>query len=172
MHGIPGPRVLRDGDVVSIDCGAILDGWHGDAAVTVAVGDGAPTTARELMRVTEESMWRGLAAARLGGRLTDIGHAVESYVRSQGDYGIVEEYGGHGIGTEMHQEPHVLNYGRPGPRPEAAQGAGARGRADGHTSAAGTPASWTTAGPWSPPTAALAAHFEHTVAAHRAGPGC
>ena len=113
VHGIPGSRVLCDGDIVSIDCGAILHGWHGDAAITVAVGE-VPDEVRELMRVCEESMWRGFAAARLGGRVSDIGSAVEAYVRSQGSYGIVEEYGGHGIGTEMHQEPHVLNYGRPG----------------------------------------------------------
>ena len=121
VHGIPGRRTLRDGDVISIDCGAILDGWHGDAAITVAVGE-VPDELRELMRVCEESMWRGFAAARLGGRVSDISHAVEDYVRSQGDYGIVEEYGGHGIGTEMHQEPHVLNYGRPGRGPKLVRG--------------------------------------------------
>jgi methionyl aminopeptidase len=121
VHGIPGPRRLRDGDVISIDCGAILDGWHGDAAITVAVGE-VPAEVRELMRVCEESMWRGFAAARLGGRVSDISHAIESYVRAQGDYGIVEEYGGHGIGTEMHQEPHVLNYGRPGRGPRLQRG--------------------------------------------------
>ena len=121
VHGIPGPRVLRDGDVVSIDCGAVLDGWHGDAAITVAVGS-VPGEVLELMRVCEESMWRGFAAARLGGRVSDISHAVESYVRSQGSFGIVEEYGGHGIGTQMHQEPHVLNYGRPGKGPKLVPG--------------------------------------------------
>lgn len=122
VHGIPGPRELRDGDVVSIDCGAVLDGWHGDAAITVAVGE-VPAEVLELMRVCEESMWRAFAAARLGGRVSDIGHAVESYVRSQDcGYGIVEEYGGHGIGTEMHQEPHVLNYGRPGRGPRLEKG--------------------------------------------------
>ena len=113
VHGIPGPRVLRDGDVISLDCGAIIDGYHGDAAITVPVGD-VPAEVTELMRVCEESMWRGFAAAHLGGRVSDISHAVETYVRDQGDFGIVEEYGGHGIGTEMHQDPHVLNYGRPG----------------------------------------------------------
>ena len=113
VHGIPGPKVLREGDIVSIDCGAIVDGWHGDAAVTVPVGDVAPELT-ELMRVCEESMWRGFAAARLGGRLTDISAAVESYVHSQGSYGIVEEYVGHGIGTEMQQAPQVPNYGKPG----------------------------------------------------------
>jgi methionyl aminopeptidase len=121
VHGIPGPRTLRDGDVISIDCGAILEGWHGDAAVTVAIGR-VTDAARELLRVTEESMWRGVAAARLGGRLSDISHAVETFARSQGGYGIVEEYGGHGIGTEMHQEPHLLNYGRPGRGPKLVKG--------------------------------------------------
>jgi methionyl aminopeptidase len=121
VHGVPGPRALRDGDIISIDCGAILEGWHGDAAVTVPIGE-VTDEARELLRVTEESMWRGFAAARLGGRLTDISHAVESYARSQGAYGIVEEYGGHGIGTEMHQEPHLLNYGRPGRGPKLVKG--------------------------------------------------
>ncbi|CAA9399905.1 MAG: Methionine aminopeptidase [uncultured Nocardioides sp.] len=113
VHGIPGDRVLQDGDVVSIDCGAIVDGWHGDAAVTVAVGDVAPEVL-ELMRVTEDALWHGMAAARLGGRVGDISHAVETHVRSQGRYGILEEYTGHGIGTEMHMEPSVPNVGRRG----------------------------------------------------------
>jgi methionyl aminopeptidase len=113
VHGIPGTRVIRDGDVVSIDCGAIVDGWHGDAAVTVVVGPPDPLVA-ELLRVTEEAMWRGIAAAALGGRVGDISHAVESYVRGQGDYGVVEDYVGHGIGSAMHQPPNVPNVGRPG----------------------------------------------------------
>lgn len=113
VHGIPGDRVLADGDVVSLDCGAIVDGWHGDAAITVAVGAVSPEVT-ELMRVTEQALWRGIAAARLGGRVTDISHAVEQYVRGQGDYGIVEDYTGHGIGSAMHQPPDVPNYGRPG----------------------------------------------------------
>jgi methionyl aminopeptidase len=111
VHGIPGSQVLADGDVVSIDCGAIVDGWHGDAAITVAIGAVAAEVT-ELMRVTEESMWRGIAAARLGGRVGDISQAVEAYVRSEGSYGIVEDYTGHGIGSEMHQPPDVPNYGR------------------------------------------------------------
>ena len=113
VHGIPGTRVLRDGDIISIDCGAIVDGWHGDAAITVAVGE-VPDRVTELMRVTEQAMWRGIAAAHLGGRVTDISHAVERYVRGQGRYGILEDYTGHGIGTAMHQPPNVPNYGRPG----------------------------------------------------------
>ena len=126
VHGIPGPRVLEPGDVVSIDCGAIVDGWHGDAAITVAVGETRPDVL-ELMRVTEESMWAGFAAARLGGRVTDISHAVEQHVRSQphpsgGTWGIVEEFTGHGIGTAMHQPPNVPNYGRAGRGPKLERG--------------------------------------------------
>ena len=121
VHGIPGDRVLADGDLVSIDCGAIVDGWHGDAAISVAIGD-VPAEVTDLMRVTEDAMWAGIAAARLGGRVTDISHAVEQHVRAQGDYGIVEEYTGHGIGSAMHQPPNVPNYGRPGRGPKLVRG--------------------------------------------------
>jgi len=113
VHGIPGERVLAEGDVISIDCGAIVDGWHGDAAITVAVGEIRPEV-QTLMDVTEGALWAGFAAARLGGRVTDISHAVEQHVRAHGDYGILEDYTGHGIGTEMHMAPNVPNYGRPG----------------------------------------------------------
>jgi len=124
VHGIPGNRRLVDGDIVAIDCGAIVDGWHGDAAVTVAVGGVADEIAA-LMGVCEEALWRGIAAARLGGRVSDIGHAIESYVRAQpaGDtYGIVEDYVGHGIGSAMHMPPNVPNHGRPGKGPKLVQG--------------------------------------------------
>lgn len=126
VHGIPGDRVLVEGDVISIDCGAIAtddrgQGWHGDAAITVAVG-AVPDEVAELMRVTEEAMWRGIAAAQLGGRVTDISAAVERHVRSQGTYGILEDYTGHGIGSAMHQPPDVPNYGRPGRGPRLVEG--------------------------------------------------
>jgi methionyl aminopeptidase len=121
VHGIPGERVLRDGDIVSIDCGAIVEGWHGDAAITVAVGTVGPELA-ELMRVCEASLWQGLAAASLGGRVSDISHAVGSYVASQGSYGVVEDYVGHGIGSAMHMPPSVPNVGRPGRGPKLVQG--------------------------------------------------
>ncbi|MEO5851143.1 MAG: type I methionyl aminopeptidase [Nocardioides sp.] len=121
VHGIPGERMLADGDVISIDCGAIVDGWHGDAAVTVAVGAVTDEVTR-LMEITEESLWRGIAAAHLGGRVSDISHAVESSVRAAGDYGILEDYVGHGIGSAMHQPPNVPNYGRPGRGPKLVQG--------------------------------------------------
>ena len=126
VHGIPGDRTLVDGDVISIDCGAIVDGWHGDAAITVPVGEVRPDVV-ELMRVTEASMWAGIAAARLGGRVTDISHAVESSVRAEphptgGSWGILEDFTGHGIGTAMHQPPNVPNYGRPGRGPKLERG--------------------------------------------------
>ncbi len=121
VHGIPGPRVLESGDILSIDCGAIVEGWHGDAAITVAVGEVAADVL-ELMAVTEDALWRGLAAARLGGRVSDISHAVEKHVRSRGSYGILEDYTGHGIGTEMHMAPNVPNFGRPGKGPTVVEG--------------------------------------------------
>ncbi len=121
VHGIPGDTALRAGDLISIDCGAIVDGWHADAATTVAVGEVDPGLL-ELMRVCEEALWRGMAAAVLGGRVSDISHAVETYVRSQGDYGIVEDYVGHGIGSAMHMPPSVPNYGRPGKGPRLVEG--------------------------------------------------
>ncbi|MFC4563526.1 type I methionyl aminopeptidase [Nocardiopsis mangrovi] len=122
VHGIPrADRVLADGDIISIDCGAILDGWHGDSAITVAVGALAEDD-RRLMEVCEESMWQGIAQLRPGKRLGDIGHAIDGYIRSQGRYGNVQEYGGHGIGTEMHMEPHVLNHGKRGRGLELVEG--------------------------------------------------
>jgi methionyl aminopeptidase len=121
VHGIPGDRVLADGDLISIDCGAIVDGWHGDAAITVAVGEVDPELL-ELARICQESMWRGFAAARLGGRLTDISAAIESHVRANSSYGIVEDFVGHGIGSAMHQPPNVPNFGRPGRGPKLVEG--------------------------------------------------
>lgn len=121
VHGIPGDRVLNDGDVVSLDCGAIIDGWHGDAAITVPVGE-IPADVARLLEVTEESLWRGIAAARLDGRVSDISHAVETHVRACGPYGILEDYVGHGIGSSMHMPPNVPNYGRPGRGPRLVPG--------------------------------------------------
>ncbi|GAB3463239.1 type I methionyl aminopeptidase [Streptomonospora sediminis] len=122
VHGIPrASKVLADGDIISIDCGAILDGWHGDSAITVVVGEPRPEDLR-LMEVCEESMWRGIAELRPGRRLGDIGAAIDGYMRSQGRFGNVQEYGGHGIGTEMHMDPHVLNYGKRGKGQELVEG--------------------------------------------------
>lgn len=121
VHGIPGRKLINEGDVVSVDCGAIVDGWHGDAAFSIGIGTVDPAD-QKLMDVCEESMWRGIAAGKNGSKLTDIGYAIEQYTNSQGKYGILREYGGHGIGTEMHQEPHVLNFGRAGQGPEIVPG--------------------------------------------------
>ena len=127
VHGIPGPQqILREGDLISLDCGAILDGWHGDSAITVGVGETDPALLK-MAEVAEDAMWAGIAAAARGsangrGHLTDISFNVEKAVRKAGRYGIVDGYGGHGIGTEMHQDPHVLNYGKPGKGPRLQPG--------------------------------------------------
>jgi methionyl aminopeptidase len=117
VHGIPGSRTLRDGDLVSIDCGAIVDGWHGDAAISLIVGGREAGSARDLalMDATQASLWAGIAALAVGSPLYDVGAAVEDCIvdaaRADGvAYGIVEDYVGHGIGTEMHQDPQVPNY--------------------------------------------------------------
>jgi methionyl aminopeptidase len=121
VHGIPSERELREGDVVSLDCGAIVEGWHGDAAITVPVGAVGPELA-ELLRVCEAALWQGMAAASLGGRVSDISAAVETCVRTAGQYGVIEDYVGHGIGSAMHMPPSVPNFGRPGRGPKLVQG--------------------------------------------------
>ena len=111
VHGIPGPRRLREGDIVGIDAGAVVEGWHADAAITVPVGKVAPEAAK-LIAVTEEALRRGIAAAQVGKRLGDVGAAVQAYVEAQ-RYSVVRNYVGHGIGRAMHEEPQVPNYGVP-----------------------------------------------------------
>jgi methionyl aminopeptidase len=168
VHAIPSPRqVLRDGDVISLDCGAVLDGWHGDAAITVGVGDVDPAVQR-MARVAEDAMWAGIAAAARGsasgrGRLTDISYAVERAVRAGGRYGIVEGYGGHGIGTEMHQDPHVLNHGRPGKGPQLMPG---MALAIEPMLTLGSPRTVELADGWTVVTrdGSMAVHVEHTMA--------
>ncbi|MDP8904883.1 MAG: type I methionyl aminopeptidase [Chloroflexota bacterium] len=108
VHGIPGGRRIRGGDIVSIDAGAIVDGWHGDAARTFIVGD-VPAATRRLVETTRNAMHAGIAAARPGNYLSDISGAIEDAARAEG-YGIVRSFVGHGIGTEMHEEPQVTNY--------------------------------------------------------------
>jgi methionyl aminopeptidase len=112
VHGIPGRRVLEEGDIVSIDLGLIYKGYQADAAVTVGVGRVSPEAER-LIRTTEEALMAGIRAARAGARLGDVSWAIQSYAESRG-YSVVREYVGHGIGREMHEEPPVPNYGRPG----------------------------------------------------------
>lgn len=122
VHGIPGPRVLDDGDLVSVDCGAIVDGWHGDAAVSVAVGSVAPEVAA-LSEATRAAMMAGIGAAVAGGHVGDIGAAVESSISSHDHrYGIVVDYVGHGIGSSMHMPPNVPNVGKRGKGPELVVG--------------------------------------------------
>ena len=169
VHGIPSAsRLLQEGDVVSIDCGASVEGWHADAALTVGVG-AIPAELAKLIADCERALWQGLAAARAGARLSDISHAVERSVRAAGEYGIVEDYVGHGIGSEMHMDPPVPNYGRPGRGPVLAEG---MALAIEPLLVLGSPETrllddgWTVVsedGGWS-------AHFEHTVAITAAGP--
>ena len=170
VHGIPSSRrTLVEGQVLSLDFGAIWEGYHGDAAVTVFVGGEAPSDeAARLVSVTEEALRAGITAAQPGGRLSDVGHAVES-VASPAGFGIIREYGGHGIGREMHEDPFIQNYGKPGRGPDlrpglvlaiepmlTAGGESTRLLADG----------WTV----STEDGSLAAHFEHTVAVTEDGP--
>ena len=168
VHGIPNQRrVLREGNVVSIDVGVHLDGLHADAATTVAVGEIAPEAAR-LLRVTQECLAAGSAQATIGNHVGDIGHAVQTVAEAAG-FGVVRELVGHGIGTQFHEEPQVPNHGHPkrGPR-----------LLDGMTIAiepmitAGHYATKTLPDKWTVVTAdgSLSAHFEHTVAITKAGP--
>lgn len=169
VHGIPDPdRRLRDGDIISIDCGAIVDGWHGDAALTVGVGTISPERA-ELLRACETALWHGLAQARAGARLGDISHAVEASVRRSGSYGIVEEYTGHGIGSAMHMDPPVPNYGRPGRGLRLRPG---MALAIEPMIMLGRPETVLLDDAWTVITAdgSWAAHFEHTVAITPEGP--
>ncbi|GAB2914756.1 type I methionyl aminopeptidase [Streptomyces mayteni] len=177
VHGIPDREtVLRSGDVISIDAGAIIDGWHADAAITVLVGEGHGAELVELSRVTEASLWAGIAAFRKGNRLVDVSKAVESFIRRQprpasGKYGIVEDYGGHGIGSEMHMDPHLLNY------VDRRRGRGPR-FVPGFCLAIepmitlGTPKTHVLADEWTVKTndGTWASHWEHSVALTEAGP--
>lgn len=121
VHGIPSTKkILREGDIVGIDFGVVLDGYYGDAAVTVPVGRVSPE-AQELMQVTRESLRLGIAAARAGNRLSDVSAAIQQYVESRG-YSVVREFVGHGIGTSLHEDPQVPNYGGPGSGPLLKEG--------------------------------------------------
>jgi methionyl aminopeptidase len=167
VHGIPGGRTIRDGTLVSVDVGAILDGWHGDAARTFVVGD-VPAEARSLVDATRLAMMAGIGAAKPGGRVGDISAAVEDVGKAHG-YGIVRPFVGHGIGTEMHQEPQVPNY-RTGSRGAelqpgvclAIEPMFTLGTGDVHVE----PDGWTV----TTSDGTLAAHFEHTIAVTENGP--
>ena len=167
VHGIPGPYRLEEGDILSIDCGAVVEGYHGDAAFTMAIGEVTAQAAR-LIEVTERSLWAGIDRLRKGNRLHEVGRAVQEVAEAAG-FSVVREYVGHAIGTAMHEQPQVPNYwpGSPGPTLKSgmvfavepmvnAGGAATRLLEDG----------------WSVVTAdgSLSAHFEHTIAVTDDGP--
>ena len=114
VHGIPGDKVINEGDLISIDCGAIVEGWHGDAAISIIASTNPQPTIQKLSDVTRAALDAGIKATVAGNRMGDIGNAIQTVIRNAGNYGIVEDYVGHGIGTEMHMYPPVPNYGRAG----------------------------------------------------------
>jgi methionyl aminopeptidase len=172
VHGIPSAdRILQPGDLVSIDAGAIIDGWNGDSAISVVVPGGDPkiSAARErVSRVTEMSLWHGIAALAKGKRLNDVGVAIEKYVNSQGKFGILEQYVGHGIGRSMHEDPPVFNYAVRGLTPKIVPGLVV---AIEPMVTAGTEITKVLDDDWTVSTidGSDASHWEHTVAVHEGG---
>ena len=168
VHGIPSTsRKLREGDIVSLDIGVKVSGFYGDAAVTVPVGH-VPEETTTLLRVTNESLERAIAQVRVGGRLSDIGHAVQEWVEAHG-FSIVREFVGHGIGERLHEDPQIPNYGPPGRGPKLAEG---MVLAIEPMVAMGRPETRVLGDGWTAVTrdGSLAAHFEHTVAVTSDGP--
>ncbi len=167
VHGIPGGYVLEEGDIISIDCGAIVEGYHGDAAYTAPVGE-VSKQARRLIEVTEASLWAGIEVMRPGNRLHDIGRAVQDVAESAG-YSVVRKYVGHAIGTAMHEEPQVPNYwpGSGGPRLKVGNVYAVEPMVN-----VGGPDTVELDDGWSVVTAdgSLSAHFEHTIAVSQDGP--
>jgi len=168
VHGIPSPkRILKEGDVLSLDFGAIWDGYHADSAVTVFVGEPPSAEAEKLVRVTEEALEAGISQIRPGGRLSDISHAVQQVVEGAG-FSVVREYVGHGVGRSLHEDPQIPNYGLPGRGPELRPGLVVA------VEPMVTMGDWKTrvlADDWTVVTAdgSLAAHFEHTIAVTEEG---
>lgn len=166
VHGIPSDRPMKEGDIVSLDMGVVMEGFYGDSAITVGVGRIAPEADR-LLQVTEAALERAIAQVRAGARLSDIGHAVQQVVEESG-FSVVREFVGHGIGAALHEEPQIPNYGEPGRGPRLA---------DGMVLAiepmvnAGKPAVKVLADGWTAVTrdGSLSAHFEHTVAVTAGG---
>ena len=167
VHGIPGPRRLEEGDIISIDCGAIIEGYHGDAAYTAGVGQ-ISGEAQRLLKVTEKSLWAGIAEMKDGNRLHEIGRAVQAVAEKAG-FSVVREYVGHGIGTAMHEDPQVPNYwpGRPGPVMRSGMVFAVEPMVN-----AGGPGTRLLDDGWSVVTAdgSLSAHFEHTIVVTGDGP--
>jgi methionyl aminopeptidase len=169
VHGIPSEkRVLKAGDIVSVDCGVVLDGYYGDAAITVPVGEEITPELQKLLKVTEDSLYRGIEKVRIGNSVGDVGAAVQSFVEAAG-FSVVREFVGHGIGTKLHEEPQVPNFGTPGH--------GARLR-EGMVLAIepmvnyGKPEARVLSDKWTAVTAdgSFSAHFEHCVAVTKNGP--
>jgi methionyl aminopeptidase len=167
VHGIPGDYVLQEGDIISVDAGAIVEGYHGDAAYTAPVGE-VSALAKRLIEVTERSLWAGIDQLVVGGRLNDVGRAVQTVAESEG-FSVVREYVGHAIGTEMHENPQVPNYwpGTPGPKLKAGMVYAIEPMVN-----VGTYETYVLDDEWSVMTddGELSAHFEHTIAVTENGP--
>jgi methionyl aminopeptidase len=169
VHGIPSSeRVLMAGDIVSIDCGVVLDGYYGDAAITVPVGDSISPELAKLLKVTEQSLYLAIEAARVGNTIGDVGSAVQQLVESNG-FSVVREFVGHGIGTRLHEDPQVPNYGLPGHGPKLREG---MVLAIEPMVNAGGPGVRVLDDKWTAVTedGRASAHFEHCVAITRNGP--
>jgi methionyl aminopeptidase len=167
VHGIPSDRTLIEGDIISLDMGVKLNGFYGDSAVTVPVGR-VSADVLKLLRVTQEALQRGIEQVRLGGRVSDIGHAVQGHVEANG-FSVVREFVGHGIGSSLHEEPQIANYGEPGRGPRLAEG---MVLAIEPMVNMGRPAVRVLSDGWTAVTrdGSLSAHFEHTVAVTKQGP--
>ena len=169
VHGIPSEkRMLKEGDIVSIDCGVVLDGYYGDAAITVPVGEEVSPELLKLMKVTEESLYRGIGKALIGNSVSDIGGAVQEYVEAAG-FSVVREFVGHGIGTKLHEEPQVPNYRSGGPNPRLREG---MVLAIEPMVNFGRPETRVLSDKWTAVTVdgSYSAHFEHCVAVTKDGP--
>ena len=169
VHGIPSERrLLKAGDIVSIDCGVVLDGYYGDSAITVPVGESITPELRKLLEITQKSLFRGIEAARIGNTIGDVGAAVQALVEANG-FSVVREFVGHGIGTKLHEDPQVPNYGSPGHGPKLR---------DGMVIAIepmvniGRPGTRLLDDKWTAVTedGSYSAHFEHCVAVTKNGP--
>jgi methionyl aminopeptidase len=167
VHGIPSPRKLVEGDIVSLDMGVKLNGFYGDSAITVPVGRVAPEVL-DLLRITQEALERGIEQVRPGGRISDIGHAIQQHVEAHG-FSVVREFVGHGIGASLHEEPQIANYGEPGRGPRLVEG---MVLAIEPMVNMGRPAVKVLSDGWTAVTrdGSLSAHFEHTVAVTKDGP--
>jgi methionyl aminopeptidase len=167
IHGIPSTQPLVEGDIISLDMGVKMDGFFGDSAITVPVGR-IPDRAAELLRVTQASLEKGIEQVRLGGRVSDIGHAIQAHVEAHG-FSVVREFVGHGIGASLHEDPQIANYGDPGRGPRLAEG---MTLAIEPMVNVGKPGVKMLADGWTAVTrdGSLSAHFEHTVAVTKNGP--